>query len=104
MQTVTETKHHLIIAHEVTGHVGDPGQLPKMAAKAKEALGFGTIEAVADAGFYRGADLLACRGIGGRGHSPSEPTPPTKTEGWFGKEVFVYLPDRMPIAARPVRC
>jgi hypothetical protein len=30
VQTVTETEHHLIIAHEVTNHVGDRGQLPHM--------------------------------------------------------------------------
>jgi hypothetical protein len=44
VQTVTETEHHLIVAHEVTNHVGDRGQLPKMAAKAKEVLGFAEID------------------------------------------------------------
>jgi transposase len=39
VQTAVETEHHLIIAHEVIYQVVDRGQLPKMAAKAKEALG-----------------------------------------------------------------
>jgi hypothetical protein len=64
VQTAVDTEHHLIVAHEVTNQVVDRGQLPKMAAKAKEALGFDEIEAIADAGYYRGGDLIACREIG----------------------------------------
>jgi transposase len=65
-----------------------------MAAKAKEALGFETIEAIADAGYYRGSDLLACRDIGVTALTPRTNTSNAKAEGRFGKEVFVYLPDR----------
>lgn len=54
VQTAVETEHHLIIAHEVTKHVGD------RAAKAKEALGFEEIDVIADKGYFRSADLLTC--------------------------------------------
>jgi transposase len=91
VQTAVETEHHLIIAHEVTNQVVDRGQLPKMAAKAKDALGFDEIEAIADAGYYRGADLLACKDIGINALTPRTNTSNAKAEGRFGKEAFVYL-------------
>jgi hypothetical protein len=47
VQTAVDTEHHLIVAHEATNQVVDRGQLPKMAAKAKDALGFDEIEAIA---------------------------------------------------------
>jgi transposase len=94
VQTAVDTEHHLIIAHEVTNQVVDRGQLPKMATKAKEALGFETIEAIADAGYYRGSDLLACRDIGVTALTPRSNTSNAKAEGRFGKEVFVYLPSQ----------
>lgn len=93
VQTAVETEHHLIIAHEVTNQVVDRGQLPKMAVKAREALGFETIEAIADAGYYRGVDLLACRDLGINALMPRTNTSGAKAEGRFSKEAFVYLPD-----------
>ena len=93
VQTAVETEHHLIVAHEVTNQVVDRGQLPKMAAKAKEALGFDEIEAIADAGYYRGPDLLACRDIGVTALTPRTNTSRAKAEGRFSKEAFVYLPE-----------
>lgn len=100
VQTAVETEHHLIIAHEVTNQ-GDRGQLPKMAAKAEEAIGFDEIEVIADAGYYRGPDLLTCRDIGLTALTPRTNTSNAKAEGGFGKEAFVYLPERTPIAVRP---
>jgi transposase len=92
VQTAVDTEHHLIVAHEVTNQVVDRGQLPKMAAKAKQALGFDEIEAIADAGYYRGGDLIACREIGVTALTPRTNTSNAKAEGRFGKEVFIYLP------------
>jgi transposase len=93
VQTAVETEHHLIVAHEVTNQVVDRGQLPKMAAKAKEALDFDEIEAIADAGYYRGPDLLACRDIGVTALMPRTNTSRAKAEGRFSKEAFIYLPE-----------
>jgi transposase len=93
VQTAVETEHHLIVAHEVTNKVVDRGQLPDMAAKAKQALGFETIEAIADAGYYRGADLLTCKDIGVTALAPRTNTSTAKAEGRFSKEAFAYLPD-----------
>lgn len=66
--------------------------MPKIAAKAKEALGFETIKAIADAGYYRGCALIACQDIGVTALTPRTNTLNAKAEGCFGKEAFVYLP------------
>jgi transposase len=92
VQTAVETEHHLIVAHEVTNK-GDRGQLPQMAEKAKQALGFDKIDAIADAGYYRGADLLVCRDIGVTALTPRTNTSGARAEGRFSKEAFVYLPE-----------
>jgi transposase len=93
VQTAVDTEHHLIVAHEVTNQVVDRGQLPKMASKAKEALGFDQIEAITDAGYYRSADLIACRDIGVTALMPRTHTSSAKADGRFPKEAFVYQPD-----------
>ena len=92
VQSAVETEHHLIISHEVTNQVSDRGQLPKIAAQAKEALGFSAIEAIADAGYYRGTDLIACADIGITALAPRTNTSNAKAEGRFSKEAFVYQP------------
>jgi transposase len=92
VQTAVETEHHLIIAHEVTNHVGDRGQLPKMAAKAKDALGFDEIDVIADKGYFRSPDLLAYHDMGINALVPKSDTSNARVEGRYGKEDFAYLP------------
>lgn len=52
------------------------------------------IEAIADAGYYRGTDLLTCRDRGVTALMPRANTSNAKADGRFSKEAFVYLPDR----------
>lgn len=94
VQTVTDTEHHLILAHAVTDHVGDRGQPPKMAAKAKDVLGFAEIDVLADTGYFNSPDLLACHQIGVHALVPRPNTSNTKAAGRFSKAEFVYLPDQ----------
>jgi transposase len=54
VQTAVDTKHHLIVAHEVTNVGHDRTQLAKMGKAAKEALGSETLDVVADRGYFRG--------------------------------------------------
>ena len=93
VQCAVETKHHLIVAHEVTNAVHDRHQLSGMAAKAKEALGAETIEALADRGFHDGKELLACHEAGVTAYVPSFSTSNAKAEGRFDKRDFVYKAD-----------
>ena len=52
VQVAVDTKHHLIIAHEVTNDGSDRAQLANIACQAKEALGVDKLEAVADRGYF----------------------------------------------------
>jgi transposase len=93
VQCAVETKHHLIVAHEVTNAVNDRHQLSGMAQKAKEALGVETIEALADRGFYDSKELLACDQAGITVYVPKCLTSGAKADGRFGKQDFVYKAD-----------
>jgi transposase len=93
VQCAVETKHHLIVAHEVTNAVHDRHQLSGMAAKAKEALGAETIEALADRGFHDGKELLACDQAGVTAYVPSFSTSNAKAEGRYDKQDFVFKAD-----------
>jgi hypothetical protein len=89
-QCAVETKHHLIVAHEVTNAVHDRHQLSSMAQQAKRALGAEAIEALADRGFYDGKELLACDQAGVTAYVPRFSTSGAKAKGRFGKQDFVY--------------
>jgi transposase len=93
VQCAVETKHHLIVAHEVTNAVHDRHQLSGMAQKAKVALGAETIEALADRGFYDSKQLLACDQGGVTAYVPRVSTSNAKAEGRFDKQDFVYKVD-----------
>src|SRR5258706_16141358 len=54
VQSAVETKHHLIVAHEVTNLGYDRDALSMMAHKARDAMGSATIEAIADKGLLQG--------------------------------------------------
>jgi hypothetical protein len=93
LQCAVETKHHLIVAHEVTNAVNDRHQLSGMAQQAKEALGAETIEVLADRGFHDSQELLACDRAGVTAYVPSFSTSNAKAEGRFDKRDFVYKAD-----------
>jgi hypothetical protein len=64
VQVAVETKHHLIVAHEVTNDGCDRAQLCAMGKEAKAVLEVEKLEAVADRGYWDSEEILAC-GPGG---------------------------------------
>jgi len=90
VQSVTDSKHHLIVEHEVTNEVVDRTQLSKMAIKAKATLDVQTIDAVADLGYYFGQEIKECLKHGITPYVPRPYTSAAKKLGLFGKEDFVY--------------
>src|SRR3984885_10099952 len=60
VQSAVDTKHHLIVTHEVTNVGSDRSQLSRMSEQARAAIGSETIEAVADRGYYSGEEIVAC--------------------------------------------
>ena len=93
VQCAVEAENHLIVAHEVTNAVHDRHQLSGMAQQAKEALGAGAIEALADRGYYDGKEILACERNGVTAYVPRFSTSNAKAEGRYGKQDFVYKAD-----------
>lgn len=93
VQSAVDTKHHLIVAHEVTNVGTDIHQLATMAEKARAELGSETLEVVADRGYYEGFVIKACEDAGISVTLPRRQTSGAKAEGRFGKQDFVYKPE-----------
>ena len=93
VQSVVETKHHLIVAHEVTNHGYDRDALSMMARAAKEVMASETIEAIADKGYYSGEEIVAAE-MAGVAVTVSKPnTSNAGAAGRFDKADFIYVPD-----------
>ena len=93
VQSVVETKHHLIVAHEVTNHGYDRDALAMMASAAKDVMASEKLEAVADKAYYRGEEIVAAEGLGVAVTVPKPNTSNAAAFGRFDKTDFVYNPD-----------
>ena len=93
VQVAIETENHPIITHEVTNSGSDRAQLANVGKAAKEVLRSETLQAVADRGYFNSPEILACYEAGITVTLPKPMTSGAKSEGRFGKQDFVYLPD-----------
>ena len=93
VQVAVDTEHHLIVTHEVTNTGSDRSQLANVAKEAKAVLQVEKLEAVADRGYYHGEEILACDRADITVTLPKPMTSGAKSEGRFGKQDFVYLPE-----------
>ena len=92
VQSAVDTKNHLIVAHEVTNIGIDKGQLSSMAAMARDALKSGSVEVLADKGYYKSEEIAACEDAGIAVYVPKPITSNARAEGRFDKRDFVYDP------------
>jgi len=92
VQTAVDTKHHLIVAHEVTNVGSDRQQLSKMARQAQVAMETTELSVIADRGYFNGDEILACDEAGITPYVSKPMTSSAKAEGRFDKEDFVYDP------------
>ena len=90
VQAVVDAQHHLIVAHEVTNIGNDRSQLSMMAKQAQEATGVRELTAIADRGYCKGEEILACEAAGVTPIVPKPLTSGAKADGRFGKKDFVY--------------
>ncbi len=91
VQAAVDTKHHLVVAHEVTNVGNDRAQLSGMAEQAREAMGHETLTVLADRGYFDGEEVLACERAGITPLVPKPLTSGAKAEGRFGKQDFAYV-------------
>lgn len=88
VQIAVDSKHHLIVAHEVTNAVNDQAQLSVMAEAAKEALEVETLEVVADGGYNTEAEVARCEEAGIVVYLPR----PKPKGTLYPRSSFTYLP------------
>jgi hypothetical protein len=91
VQAAADTQHHLIVAHEVVNVGHDRTQLSSMAQRAREAIGSTGLEVVADRGYFKGPEILACEQAGITTYVPKPMTSNSRAEGRFSKLDFVYV-------------
>lgn len=90
VQTAVEAKHHLIVTHEVTNDGLDRDQLSGMAKQARNALGTQELTVIADRGYFKSEEILACHEAGITAIVPKTVTSNATAEGRFGKADFIY--------------
>jgi hypothetical protein len=91
VQTAVDTKHHLIVAHEVTNQGTDHAQLSAMAQQTKVALEVDSLDVVADRGYFTSTEILACEAAGITVTLPKPQTSGNRVKGRFVKPDFRYL-------------
>lgn len=90
VQTAVEAENHLIVAHEVTMHGYDRDALSMMAVAARDAMAPDRIEAIADKGYYKSEEILACEQAGIAVVVPKPQTSNARARGQFDKADFAY--------------
>jgi hypothetical protein len=90
VQTAVDAKHHLIVAHEVTNVGIDRDQLTSMATQARTAMGTQDLTAIADRGYFKSEEILACHEAGITVIVPKTVTSGATADGRFGKADFIY--------------
>ena len=90
VQTAVDTQHHLIVAHEVTNVGSDRDQLSSMAKQACEAMASDALSVVADRGYFKSEQILACHDAGITAYVPKLMTSGAKADGRFNNDAFIY--------------
>jgi transposase len=94
VQTVVEARHHLIVTHEVTTLGYDRDALSKMATAALDVMETDEIEAIADKGYFKSEEILACEEAGITATVAKPLTSGSSAKGKFDRADFVYDADR----------
>ncbi len=93
VQIAVDTEHHLIVAHDVIMTGSDRDQLTRMAKQAREAMGAERLTTVADRGYYKSDEILACEQADITPVVPRPQTSDKRLKGLFGRDRFHYQPD-----------
>ena len=91
VQTAVDTKHHIIVTHEVTNVGHDRSALNSMAVSAKDVIGTDTLDVVADRGYYSGTEILDCEEAQITTYIPKVQTSGNLKKGMFSKRDFKWI-------------
>jgi transposase len=94
VQSAVDTKHHLIVTHEVTNVGNDTSHLARMGKQTQAVLKTDALEVIADRGYFDGEEILACEQADITVTLPKPLRSGAKAQGRFGKQDFVYLPEQ----------
>jgi len=94
VQSAVDSKHHLIVEHEVTNHPTDQNELYRMSLKAKETLQVDSLNVVADMGYYDGEQTKQCEEKNILVYTEKPNTSANRKLGLFPKDSFTYLPQK----------
>ena len=94
VQTAVDSKNHLIVAHEVTNIGIDRDQLTSMAKQARNAMGAAELTVIADRGYFKGEEIVACHEAGIVAIVPKTTTSSAKANGRFDRADFIYDPEK----------
>ncbi len=72
----------------------DRGQLSTVSKQARTAMGTKELNAMADRGYFKGEEILACYEAGITALVPKPLTSNNKADGLFDKKDFIYLADK----------
>lgn len=93
VQSSVDTKHHLIVTHDVTTSDSNRSQLARMAEKTKAVLQADALDIVADRGYFSSEQILACHEADVTVTLPKPMTSGSRSKGRFAKQDFRYLAD-----------
>jgi len=91
VQTAVDTENHLIVAHDVTMTGNDTSQLSRMSKMTKATLGVDKLHVVADRGYFKSEEVLACKEASVIVTLPKPQTSGSKSKGRFVKADFRYM-------------
>ncbi len=94
VQSAVDTKHHLIVAHEVTNAVTDRNQLASMATQARTEMDCENLTVLADRGYFNGVEIRACKEAGIHPLVPKPRTSNNRVRARFTKDDFRYEPEK----------
>ena len=90
VQTAVDSKHHMIVEHDVVNDSTDQQQLARMAEKAKETLGVDQLNVVVDRGYYDGDEVKKCEDKNILVYTEKPNTSANRKLGLYPKDAFSY--------------
>ncbi len=94
VQSVVDSKHHLIVEYDVTNDCNDMKQLSRMSEKVKETYNLDSLAVTADKGYSSGEELSKCKAMNVETFTPFQDQRKGDKTGNFASHKFLYNQDK----------